>query len=118
MAGRLRGLGCRFALDAFRSNFGSFQLIRELPLDYLKLDGELVGSVAESRTSQLIVKALVDVAAGTGMKTIAVFVSDEPTLQLLRQLGVGFAQGYAVGRPRPVGEALDTGAEARQLPAG
>jgi EAL domain-containing protein (putative c-di-GMP-specific phosphodiesterase class I) len=116
LAKRLRGLGCRFALDDFRSNFGSFRLLRELPLDYLKLDGELVGSLAESRTSQLIVKALVDVAAGTGMKTIAVFVSDDETVQLLRQLGVGYAQGYAVGRPRSVGEALKP--PAPQLPSG
>src|SRR3954451_10539914 len=118
LAKRLRGLGCRFALDDFRSNFGSFRLLRDLPLDYLKLDGELVASLAETRTSQLIVKALVDVAAGTGMKTIAVFVSDDETVQLLRQLGVGYAQGYAVGRPRPVGEALTSGEDPRQLPAG
>jgi EAL domain-containing protein (putative c-di-GMP-specific phosphodiesterase class I)/predicted nucleic acid-binding Zn-ribbon protein len=116
LAKRLRGLGCRFALDDFRSNFGSFRLLRDLPLDYLKLDGELVGSLAESRTSQLIVKALVDVAAGTGMKTVAVFVSDDETLQMLRQLGVGYAQGYAVGRPRPAGEVLPVGT--RQLPPG
>jgi PAS domain S-box-containing protein len=117
LAKGLRGLGCRFALDDFRSNFGSFRLLRDLPLDYLKLDGELVSSLAESRTSQLIVKALVDVAAGTGMKTIAVFVSDEETVQLLRQLGVGYAQGYAVGRPRPVAEVLGAG-EPPQLPPG
>ncbi|MEA2422222.1 MAG: hypothetical protein QOF55_1321 [Thermoleophilaceae bacterium] len=116
LAKRLRGLGCRFALDDFRSNFGSFRLVRDLPLDYLKLDGELIGSLAESRTSQLIVKALVDVAAGTGMKTIAVFVSDDETINLLRQLGVGYAQGYAVGRPRPVSEVLEHGAP--QLPSG
>jgi PAS domain S-box-containing protein len=116
LAKRLRGLGCRFALDDFRSNFGSFRLLRDLPLDYLKLDGELVSSLTESRTSQLIVKALVDVATGTGMKTIAVFVSDDETIQLLRQLGVGYAQGYAVGRPRPVADALH--GEKPQLPAG
>jgi PAS domain S-box-containing protein len=117
LAKRLRGLGCRFALDDFRSNFGSFRLLRDLPLDYLKLDGELVASLTESRTSQLIVKALVDVAAGTGMKTIAVFVSDDETVQLLRQLGVGYAQGYAVGRPQPVTDALGPDAPA-QLPPG
>ena len=117
LAKRLRGLGCRFALDDFRSNFGSFRLLRDLPLDYLKLDGELVGSLAESRTSQLIVKALVDVAGGTGMKTVAVFVSDEETLGLLRQQGVDFAQGYTVGRPRPSAE-LWPGDEPPQLPAG
>jgi PAS domain S-box-containing protein len=117
LAKRVRGLGCKFALDDFRSNFGSFRLVRELPLDYLKLDGELVGALAESRTSQLIVKALVDVAAGTGMSTVAVFVSDEETVRLLRQLGVDFAQGYTVGRPRPVGEVLRTD-DPRQLPRG
>ena len=118
LAKRLRGIGCRFALDAFRSNFGSFRLLRELPLDYLKLDGELVESLAESRTSQLIVKALVDVAAGTGMKTVAVFVSDEQTLMLLRQHGVDYAQGYTVGRPRPVEDVLDTRGEPPRLPPG
>src|SRR5256714_1884733 len=86
LAKRLRALGCKFALDDFRSNFGSFRLVRELPLDYLKLDGELVGALAESRTSQLIVKALVDVAAGTGMSTVAVFGSDEEAVRLPRQL--------------------------------
>jgi PAS domain S-box-containing protein len=117
LAKRVRGLGCKFALDDFRSNFGSFRLVRELPLDYLKLDGELVGALAESRTSQLIVKALVDVAAGTGMSTVAVFVSDEETVRLLRQLGVDFAQGYTVGRPRPVADVLRSD-DPRQLPRG
>jgi EAL domain-containing protein (putative c-di-GMP-specific phosphodiesterase class I) len=117
LAKRLRALGCKFALDDFRSNFGSFRLVRELPLDYLKLDGELVGALAESRTSQLIVKALVDVAAGTGMSTVAVFVSDEETVRLLRQLGVDFAQGYTVGRPRPVADVLRSD-DPRQLPRG
>ncbi len=117
MAKRIRALGCRFALDDFRSTFGSFRLLKDLPLDYLKLDGELVGSLAESRTSQLIVKALVDVAAGTGTKTVAVFVSDEDTLALLRQQGVDFAQGYRVGRPRPVADVWP-GAEPAALPAG
>jgi PAS domain S-box-containing protein len=117
LAKRLRALGCKFALDDFRSNFGSFRLVRELPLDYLKLDGELVGALAESRTSQLIVKALVDVAAGTGMSTVAVFVSDDETVRLLRQLGVDYAQGYTVGRPRAVGEVLRSD-DPRQLPSG
>jgi EAL domain-containing protein (putative c-di-GMP-specific phosphodiesterase class I) len=117
MARRLRGLGCRFALDDFRSTFGSFRLLKDLPLDYLKLDGELVGSLSESRTSQLIVKALVDVAAGTGTKTVAVFVSDDETLALLRQQGVDFAQGYKVGRPRPVAELWPANARQALPPA-
>ena len=117
LAKRVRALGCRFALDDFRSTFGSFRLMKDLPLDYLKLDGELVGSLAESRTSQLIVKALVEVATGTSTKTVAVFVSDEDTLGLLRQQGVDFAQGYTVGRPRPVAE-IWPGAGPAELPPG
>jgi EAL domain-containing protein (putative c-di-GMP-specific phosphodiesterase class I) len=117
MAQRLRGLGCRFALDDFRSTFGSFRLLKDLPLDYLKLDGELVGSLAESRTSQLIVKALVEVAQGTGTKTVAVFVTEEDTLALLRQQSVDFAQGYKVGRPQPVAEIWPAAAQAA-LPPG
>ena len=104
LAKGVRGLGARFALDDFGSTFGSFRHLKDLPLDYLKIDGDLVGSLTESRTAQLVVKALVDVARGTGTETIAVFVSEEETLMLLRQHGVGYAQGYVVGRPQPLGE--------------
>jgi EAL domain-containing protein (putative c-di-GMP-specific phosphodiesterase class I) len=77
-----------------------------MPVDYLKIDGDLIVSLAESRTAQLVVKALVDVAKGTGADTIAVFASDDRTLELLRELGVGYAQGHRVGRPRPIADAM------------
>jgi EAL domain-containing protein (putative c-di-GMP-specific phosphodiesterase class I) len=117
LAKGVRGLGARFALDDFGSTFGSFRHLKDLPLDYLKIDGDLVGSLTESRTSQLVVKALVDVARGTGTETVAVFVSDDETLMLLRQHGVGFAQGYVVGRPQPLGEVFADG-RAALPPAG
>ena len=69
-------------------------------------DGDLIVSLAESRTAQLVVKALVDVAQGTGAETIAVFASDQQTLEMLRELGVDYAQGHKVGQPRPIAEAL------------
>jgi EAL domain-containing protein (putative c-di-GMP-specific phosphodiesterase class I) len=102
LARRLRSLGCRFALDDFRSTFGSLRLLKDIPLDYLKLDGDLVSSLAESRTSQLITRAIVDVARATGTRTVAVFVSDERTVEQLRLHGVDYAQGYSVGRPSAV----------------
>jgi PAS domain S-box-containing protein len=102
LAKRLRAHGCRFALDDFRSTFGALRLLKDLPLDYLKLDGEIVGSLADNQTSQLIVKAIVDVARATGTRTVAVFVSEDRILHQLRQHGVDCAQGYAVGRPRPI----------------
>jgi PAS domain S-box-containing protein len=106
LAKHLRAVGCGFALDDFGTSFGSFRFLKDMPVDYLKIDGDLIVSLAESRTAQLVVKALVDVARGTGADTIAVFASDDRTLDLLRELGVGYAQGHKVGRPRPIAEAL------------
>jgi len=106
LAKQVRAIGCGFALDDFGSSFGSFRFLKDLPVDYLKLDGDLIVTLSESRTAQLVVRALVDVARGTGAETIAVFASDDETVQLLAELGVGFAQGHKVGRPRPIGEAL------------
>jgi PAS domain S-box-containing protein len=106
LAKHLRAVGCGFALDDFGTSFGSFRFLKDMPVDYLKIDGDLIVALAESRTAQLVVKALVDVARGTGADTIAVFASDDRTLDLLRELGVGYAQGHKVGRPRPIAEAL------------
>jgi PAS domain S-box-containing protein len=106
LAKHLRAVGCGFALDDFGTSFGSFRFLKDMPVDYLKIDGDLIVSLAESRTAQLVVKALVDVARGTGADTIAVFASDDRTLDLLRELGVGYAQGHKVGRPRPIADAL------------
>jgi PAS domain S-box-containing protein len=106
LAKRLRAMGCAFALDDFGTSFGSFRFLKDLPVDYLKIDGDLIVTLSESRTAQLVVKALVDVARGTGAQTIAVFASDDEALRLLKELGVGFAQGHKVGRPRPIADAL------------
>ena len=106
LAKRLRAMGCCFALDDFGTSFGSFRFLKDLPVDFLKIDGDLIVTLSESRTAQLVVKALVDVAKGTGAQTIAVFASDDEALRMLRELGVGYAQGHKVGRPRPIAEAL------------
>jgi EAL domain-containing protein (putative c-di-GMP-specific phosphodiesterase class I) len=105
---QLRGLGCGFALDDFGSTFASFRHLRDLPVNYLKIDGDLVVTVTESRTGQLTIKSLVELAKGLGAETIAEFVSDDQTLEFLREQGVGYAQGYRIGRPRPIDEVLKT----------
>src|SRR3954470_13456840 len=106
LAKRLRGLGCGFALDDFGSTFASFRHLRDLPVNYLKIDGDLVVTVTESRTGQLTIKSLVELAKGLGAETIAEYVSDDQTLEFLREQGVGYAQGYRIGRPRPIEEVL------------
>src|SRR4051794_412974 len=104
---RLRGLGCGFALDDFGSTFASFRHLRDLPVNYLKIDGDLVVTVTESRTGQLTIRSLVELAKGLGAETIAEYVSDDQTLEFLREAGVGYAQGYRIGRPRPIDEVIN-----------
>ena len=99
--GGVRALGCGVALDDFGSGFGSFQYLKHLPFDFLKIDGDFIRSLPSSPTDQLVVKALVDVVAGMGRRTIAEFVGDAATLELLRDYGVDYAQGFQVGMPEP-----------------
>ncbi|MBM3666105.1 MAG: EAL domain-containing protein [Actinobacteria bacterium] len=100
----LTRMGCRFALDDFGSGFASFYYLKHLPIHVLKIDGEFVKDLPRSPNDQLIVSALVQVARGMGMKTVAEFVEDEETLTILKRLGVDYGQGYFIGRPAPVGE--------------
>jgi diguanylate cyclase (GGDEF)-like protein/PAS domain S-box-containing protein len=106
-ADRLRARGCGFALDDFGAGFGSFYYIKNFPFDYLKIDGAFIRGLGTSRMDQLVVQAIVSIAQGLGKRTVAEFVGDAEAVRLLRQLGVDCAQGYHVGRPRPVPQMLD-----------
>jgi diguanylate cyclase (GGDEF)-like protein/PAS domain S-box-containing protein len=101
-AERLTRLGCRFALDDFGAGFSSFYYLKYLPLDYLKIDGDFIRSLTSSVTDQLVVKSMVDIARGMGMKTIAEFVEAPETVAMLREKGVDYSQGFYHGAPRPV----------------
>ena len=98
----LRNLGCRFALDDFGSGLSTFDYLKQLEVDYVKLDGSLVRDVATSRVSQAMVHAVNYVTHVMGMKTIAEFVESEQIMQALRKLSVDYAQGYAIGKPSEV----------------
>ncbi len=100
----LKSLGCRFALDDFGVGFSSFNYIKHLPVDYLKIDGSFVRNLPHDTVDQHLVKAMVEVARGLGKKTTAEFVENEETLRLLREYGVDYAQGYHVGKPRKMSE--------------
>ncbi len=104
LAERLTSLGCRFALDDFGVGFGSFYYLKRLPLHYIKIDGDFIQSLTRSQTDQHVTKAIVDVAQGMGLKTIAEFVEDAETLDLLRTYGVDYAQGFHIGRPAQIEE--------------
>lgn len=100
----LKCLGCRFALDDFGAGFSSFERLKRLPVDYLKLDGSFIRDLPNDEEDRHLVKAMVEVARGLGKETIAEFVEDAETVAILRESGVDYAQGYHVGRPRPVTE--------------
>lgn len=98
----LKALGCQFALDDFGAGYASFYYLKGLPVDYIKIDGAFVRDLARTASDRLFVKAMVDVARGLGVKTIAEYVGDAQTLELLRGYGVDFAQGFFIGRPGPL----------------
>lgn len=106
LARDLRALGCRLALDDFGAGFATFYYLKHLDFDYIKIDGEFIERLPQTRTDQLVVQAVVDIARGLGTDTIAEFVQDDETLSLLRDFGVGYAQGYHTGRPGPLGSTL------------
>jgi len=97
----LKADGYRFALDDFGVGFASFSYLKELPVDYVKIDGSFIRRLDENDFDRVVVEAIVKVARFSGVGTVAEFVETISTLRLLRTLGVDMAQGYAVGRPGP-----------------
>ncbi len=105
-ASTLHSLGCGFALDDFGAGFGSFYYLKHIPFDYVKIDGEFIRNLASSSTDQLIVDSIVQMSRGLEKRTIAEFVGDEETVDVLKAHGVDYGQGFHLGRPRPVSETL------------
>jgi PAS domain S-box-containing protein len=101
-ADRVRDLGCELALDDFGSGYASFRYLRLFPIDLVKIDGEYVVDLVANPQDQVLVRALVQVCQAYGIHTVAEFVQDEPTLRLLRELGVDYVQGYLIGHPEPI----------------
>jgi len=99
---RAEALGCAISLDDFGAGCGSLQYLKHLPFSYLKIDGSFVSGLVASRIDQLVVRALVGIVRGLGRRTVAECVGDEPTMDMLRDFGVDYAQGYAIGAPAPL----------------
>ena len=98
-AERLVALGCRLSLDDFGTGFASFTYLKRLPVQYLKIDIDFVRDVARSQRDMFVVRAIVALANDFGLQTIAEGVENRHTAEVLRDLGVTYAQGYLFGRP-------------------
>ena len=98
----LRKRGCRFALDDFGSGLSSFHYLKTLPVDFLKIDGQLFGGVSSDPIDRSMVEAISKVAAALGIATIAQRVENAEALERLTQLGINFAQGHHLARPEPL----------------
>ncbi len=98
----LARIACATALDDFCSGFGSFSYLKHLPVKYLKIDGDFIRNLPGSTDDRILVKAIIDVARGLRKQTIAEFVSSNEALELLRDYGVDYAQGFHLGMPQPL----------------
>jgi diguanylate cyclase (GGDEF)-like protein len=96
---KLRELGCELAIDDFGSGYSSFSYLKRLPVNYLKIDGAFIRNLARDRVDQAMVRMVGEVARAAGMQTVAEYVHNEATLELLAKYGIDYAQGYYVGKP-------------------
>ena len=103
----LKAIGCQFALDDFGSGISSFGYLKNLPVDYLKIDGMFVKDIVDDPIDYAMVKSINEVGQVMGMKTIAEFVENDDIKTMLKGLGVNYGQGYGLGKPQPLQDLID-----------
>ncbi|NNL10998.1 MAG: EAL domain-containing protein [Pseudomonadales bacterium] len=101
---QIRALGCEFSLDDFGSGLSSFAYLKNLPVDFVKIDGEFVRDIANDATHYAMIRSINDIAHLMQKRTVAEFVEDDEIKSMLQQLGVDYAQGYGVHKPQPLSE--------------
>ena len=97
---KVKEYGCKIAIDDFGSGYSNFVHILELQVDYLKIDASLVKNITHCKQSEIITKTIIDFANALDMKTIAEFVEDQKSLEMLEIMGANYIQGYYIGKPR------------------
>ena len=107
----MKRLGCRFALDDFGTGLSSYAYLQKLPVDYVKVDGIFVRDMASNLTNYALVRSITELCHFLDMKTIAEYVEDMETLELLKEIQVDFGQGFCIAKPRRM-DSLGTTAKA------
>jgi EAL domain-containing protein (putative c-di-GMP-specific phosphodiesterase class I) len=95
----LKALGCSTALDDFGTGYSSFAYLKELPVDYVKIDGSFVQNLDRDRLNQVMVRSMHEVARAMGKHSVAEFVESEAVMRTLKEIGVDYLQGYYLGKP-------------------
>ena len=103
--GVLHGMGCQFALDDFGNDLGAFSNLKNLSMDYIKIDGTFMRDLSHDAVNQAMVAAIVRLARTLNFRLIAEQVEDGASLEMARGMGIDFAQGYVIGRPEPLRDA-------------
>jgi diguanylate cyclase (GGDEF)-like protein len=109
----LRARGCRFSLDDFGSGLSSFSYLKKIPVDYLKMDGCFTRDILTDPLAFAMMRSINEIGHAMGLETIAEFVENQAILDKLKELGLDYAQGYAIGKPQPLVEVLDGLTESR-----
>jgi diguanylate cyclase (GGDEF)-like protein len=101
----LHGMGCRFALDDFGTDLGGFANLKQLRMDYLKIDGSFMRDLGRDTVNQAMVSAVVGMARTLNFRLVAEQIEDVASLEAARAMGIDFVQGHAIGRPKPLAPA-------------
>ncbi len=105
----------RFALDDFGSGLSSFAYLKNLPVDYLKIDGMFVRDIVDDPMDHAMVKSINEIGQVMGMQTIAEFVENDEIKGMLREIGVNYAQGYGIDKPMPFDDLLARSANVTEI---
>lgn len=98
----LKAMGCSFSLDDFGTGVSSFGYLKELPVDYLKIDGSFIKDIASDNVGRAMVQSVNQVGQLMSVKTIAEFVENDQIIKILREIGIDYGQGYGISKPLPI----------------
>jgi EAL domain-containing protein (putative c-di-GMP-specific phosphodiesterase class I) len=98
----IRQAGHKLVLDDFGTGLSSFTYLKQFPIDGLKIDGSFICNIKDNPVDRVIVEAINEICHKLGIKTVAEFVEDAETLEIVKNIGIDHAQGYVVGRPVPL----------------